>query len=53
MQLNVNEMFHKALTATRINMTPAEQRQFFDKYIKKMHLVIDENGNASIELNVK
>lgn len=53
LQLNVNEMFHKALTATRINMTPAEQRQFFDKYIKKMHLVIDEDGNASIELNVK
>ena len=53
LQLNVNEMFHKALTATRINMTPAEQRQFFDKHIKKMHLVIDENGNASIELNVK
>ena len=37
----------------KTNMTPAEQRQFFDKYIKKMHLVIDENGNASIELNVK
>lgn len=53
LQLNVNEMFHKALTATRINMTPAEQRQFFNKYIRKMHLVIDEDGNASIELNVK
>ena len=51
--MNVNQMFDEALTATRIDMAPAEQRQFFEKYIKKMHLVFDEDGNVSIELNVK
>ena len=30
---------------------PAEQMQFFDKHISKMKLVINENGDASIELN--
>lgn len=53
LNLNVNEMFEAALTATRINMTPAAKRQFFDKHIRHMHLVIDEDGNASIELKRK
>lgn len=53
LNLNVNEMFEAALTATRINMTPAAKRQFFDKHIRQMHLVIDEDGNASIELKRK
>jgi len=53
LHLNVNQMFDEALTATRINMTPAEQQQFFEKYFKKMQLVLDKNGNASIKLNIK
>lgn len=53
LHLNVNKMFEDALTATRIDMTPAERRQFFEKYIRKMKLVINEDGDASIELNVK
>ena len=48
--LNVNDMFSEALHATRITMTDAEKRQFFDKYIRPMHLVIDPDGNVSIEL---
>ena len=51
--LNVNQLFESALTATRIDMSPAAKRQFFDKYIKQMQLVIDEEGNASIELRRK
>ena len=31
-------------------MTEAEKRQFYDKYIRPMHLVIDSEGNVSIEL---
>ena len=50
LHLNVNQMFEEALTATRISMDPAARRQFYDKYIRSMKLVIDENGNASIEL---
>lgn len=50
LHLNVNQMFEEALTATKIRMDPAARRQFYDKYIRSMKLVIDENGNASIEL---
>lgn len=49
--LNVNAMFDEALQTTRITMSPSEQQQFFDKYIKRMSLAIDEKGNVSIELN--
>lgn len=53
LKLNVNDMFEDALTATRIELAPAAKRQFFDKYIRQMKLVIDEEGNASLELNKK
>ena len=53
LKLNVNDMLDAALKATRIDMTPAAKRQFFDKYIKRMSLVIDADGNASIELRRK
>ena len=49
-QLNVNVMFEEALRVTRLTMSPAEKRQFFDKHIKGMELVIDEEGNVSFEL---
>lgn len=49
-QLNVNEMLDEALRATRINMSTAERRQFFEKHIKGMGLMIDGDGNVSVEL---
>ena len=48
--LNVNDMFAEALRITRLTTTEAEKRQFYDKYIRPMHLVIDSEGNVSIEL---
>ena len=53
LKLNVNDMLDAALKATRIDMTPAAKRQFFDKHIKRMSLVIDPDGNVSIELRRK
>lgn len=50
LHLNVKQMFDEVLTATRITMDPATRRQFYDKHIKSMRLVIDESGNASLEL---
>ena len=50
-QLNVYKMFKEALYATRIQMKPAEQKQFFEKHISKMSLVINEKGDVSFELN--
>ena len=51
--LNVNQLLDNALMATRIDMTASEKKQFFDKYIRNMKLVIDNNGNVSMELYVK
>ena len=48
--LNINDMLAEALRVTRLTMTDAEKRQFYDKYIRPMHLVIDSEGNVSIEL---
>ena len=53
LNLNVKDMLDAALLATRIDMSPAAKRQFFEKYIKRMSLVIDEDGNVSIELRHK
>lgn len=50
LRLNAIDMLDAAIAATRISMTPAEKRQFYDKHIKQMRLVIDESGNATIEL---
>ena len=33
-RLNVNDMFDEALRNARIEMSRAERRQFFDKYIR-------------------
>ena len=53
LRLNVEKMLDDALTATRITMKPAERQQFYDKYIRNMRSVIDAQGNASLELNIK
>jgi biotin-(acetyl-CoA carboxylase) ligase len=49
-RLNVNEMMDAAYRATRIVMTDAEQKQFFNKHIKPMAVDIDEDGNLTIQL---
>ena len=43
-------VFDAALRNTRIEMSSAERRQFYEKHIRHMMLTIDENGNVSIEL---
>ena len=52
-QLNIHTLFQSALTATRITMKPAEKRQFFEKYISRMKLAIDDNGEVSVILDIK
>ena len=48
--LNVHDMFDEALRATRLTMPPDERRQFYERHIRQMRLVIDKDGNVSIEL---
>ncbi len=49
-RLNVNELLANAYTASRANLSDAEKRQFYNRYIKPMKIVIDANGDASVEL---
>lgn len=48
--LNVNTMLQAAYYATRADLTEAERKQFYNKYIKPMHLKIEENGDVTILL---
>ena len=48
--LDVNDMFDAALRNTRIEMSPSERKQFFERHIKHMTLQIDESGNVRMEL---
>jgi len=52
-RLNINEMFHDALRATRIEMSEAERKQFISQYIKTMQMTIAENGDVVLEFKQK
>ena len=41
-QLNVIDMMEEVYRVTRVNMSEAEKRQFYEKYVKPMHLVTDK-----------
>ena len=47
---NVHDMLHTAYLATRAEMSDVEKKQFYDRYIKNMRLVIDKDGNVSVAL---
>ena len=49
-RFNINTVLDDAYTAARADMTTAERRQFYDKYIKPMRLSIDLEGNVSVVL---
>lgn len=48
--LNIYRMMDEALWNTRITMTESEKKQFLQKHIQNMKLVIDDVGNVTIEL---
>lgn len=50
LSLNVHQMMEHVTHNTRINMPGNEQRTFFDKYIKQMHVIIDDDGEVSLSL---
>jgi hypothetical protein len=47
--LNVNDMYRQAIINARANMTEVEEKAFYKKYIKPMHIVIEDNGNVRFE----
>lgn len=50
---NVNHMMNQVFSASRATMSEEEKKSFYDKYVRKMQLAIDENGNVRLELNLK
>lgn len=50
---NIQEVLSEALTATRADMAPGEKQQFYNKYIKPMHIEVDENGEVFLRLGAK
>lgn len=52
-RLNLNTMFDEALRATRVEMSAAERQRFYDKYLKTIQLVIDDDGNVSLAIKTK
>ena len=52
-RVNVNDMLRDAYRLTRIEMSDSEQKRLFTKYIKPMHIEIDNDGNLSIQLKNK
>lgn len=53
MSLNLKEMMNEALIATRLDMTPAEQKQFYDKYLKTISMEIEADGTISVKFRPK
>lgn len=52
-QLNVNDMFDEILRDTRVEMSPSERKQFFEKYIKTLRMCINDDGQVSIDIKVR
>lgn len=52
-QRDVNDMFDEILRDTRVEMSPSEKKQFFEKYIKTLQMRIHDDGQVSIDLKVK
>ena len=46
---NVKEMMNVALLQTRIELSKAEEKQFYERYIKTMRLKIATDGMVNIE----
>ena len=47
---NIDEIMRVAYTATRVEMSQNEKKQLYNRYIKPMKLVIDRDGDVSIQL---
>lgn len=48
--MNVKTLLGEANRITRAGMSTGEMKQFYDRYIKKMRIVIAPDGEATIEL---
>ena len=49
-QFNIQETLSEAYRLTRANLITAEKEQFYSRYIKPMRLIVDVEGNMSVQL---
>ena len=49
-QFNIQDILGEAYRQTRANLSTAERRQFYERYIKPMRFAIDKDGNVSVQL---
>ena len=47
---NIQEILQGAYMNTRADMSTAEKRQFYDRYIRPMQLVVDQDGEVFVKL---
>ncbi len=52
LHLDLKSLFHRAVNKTRVLLNDKEQEAFFQKYIKTIRLVIEED-HARLSLNIK
>lgn len=50
LQLNLRRALADALYDTRADMSESEQKQFYDRYLRKLRLEVDAEGNATLVL---
>lgn len=48
--LNIQNILQQVYLETMVDMTDGEKKQFYNRYIKPMRIVIDTEGNLSIKL---
>lgn len=49
-QINIQELLRQVYLETMVDMTEGEKKQFYNRYIKPMRVVIDPQGNLTIQL---
>lgn len=48
--MNMEDILQKAIQSTQVTLSNAEKRQFWDRYIKPMHIKLGNDRNATIVL---
>ena len=49
-QINIEELLRQVYLDTMVDMSDGEKRQFYNRYIKPMRIVIAEDGTLSLQL---
>lgn len=52
-RVNLNELLSDTIHSLRISMCAAEQKQFYDRYLRTIQMRIEENGELSMEIKRK